>query len=90
MSVFNPSLLPPKDYLSTYGVDEITTLADFYGKPAEVEFEGVTNILLTPSAGKDLLSEWKILRRTLLQEIDTIMKSKLLEKAPGLQELLEK
>ena len=32
MSVFNPSLLPPKDYLSTYGVDEITALADFYGK----------------------------------------------------------
>lgn len=37
---FNPSLLPPKESLSTYGIDKITILADFYGKPAKVEFDG--------------------------------------------------
>ena len=42
MSVFHPASLPEKDSLSTYGNNEIACLANFYGKPAEVEFQGTT------------------------------------------------
>ncbi len=89
MSVFNPSLLPAKEDLSSYGVDKISCLGDFYGKPAEVEFDGIT-YSSTPLLNKDdLISEWAIFKRALLQERDEIMKSKSLEKAPEFQEVLE-
>ncbi len=75
MSVFNPSLLPAKEDLrSSYGVDKISCLGDFYGKPAEVEFDGIT-YSSTPLLNKDdLISEWAIFKRALLQERDEIMK----------------
>lgn len=64
MSIFNPALLPSKESLNTYGNDEITLLANFYGKPAEVEFDGATY------SSPQILSEWKLFRRALLQERD--------------------
>lgn len=90
MSVFNPALLPPKESLNTYGVDKITTLADFYGEPAEVEFDGETHTSPPLLNKEDLLSEWTIFKRAFLQERDTIRKSKPLNKAPHLQEVLKK
>ncbi len=89
MSVFNPSLLPAKEDLSSYGVDKISCLGDFHGKPAEFEFDGIT-YSSTPLLNKDdLISEWAIFKRALFQERDEIMKSKSLEKAPEFQEVLE-
>ncbi len=70
-------------------MDKISCLRDFYGKPAEVEFDGIT-YSSTPLLNKDnLISEWAIFKRALLQERDEIMKSKSLEKAPEFQEVLE-
>ncbi len=61
----------------------------FHGKPAEVEFDGIT-YSSTPLLNKDdFISEWAIFKRALLQERDEIMKSKSLEKAPEFQEVLE-
>ena len=89
MSIFNPSLLPSKDSLNVYGNDEITLLANFYGKPAEVKFDGVTYSSPPLLNRDDLLSEWKIFRRALLQERDATIKHKALQTVPDLQEVLQ-
>ena len=68
MSVFHPASLPEKDSVSTYGNNEIACLANFYGKPAEVEFQGTTYSSPTLLNGEDLLSEWKLFKRAMLQE----------------------
>ena len=42
-SIFNPALLPDDEtLLKTYGVSNLSTLANFYVEKAEVMFEGVT------------------------------------------------
>ena len=47
-SIFNPSLLPEdENALSKYGIDHLTALGDFYGKEAEVKFEGKKYFLTT-------------------------------------------
>ena len=51
-SVFNPALLPD---------DELSTLANFYGKKAEVTFEGVTYSCCYMNK-EELLGEWQVLR----------------------------
>lgn len=89
MSIFNPALLSSKESLSTYGDNEITILANFYGKPAEVKFNGVSYSSPPLLNREDLLSEWKIFRRALLQERNSLVKSKCLTKVPHLQELLQ-
>lgn len=66
----HPSLLPSKDYLGIYGVDEISTFRDFYDKADKVKFDRVTYSSPPLLNREDLLSEWKILRRTLFQEND--------------------
>ena len=42
MSIFNPSLLPTDDSITSYSNDQIQVLAQFYGEEAEVQFAGST------------------------------------------------
>ena len=41
-AIFNPSHLPSEESLSSYGLQEIKELADFYGSEASVEYLGET------------------------------------------------
>ena len=62
MTIFNPSLLPKKDYLASYGQEHIKVVhvhvADYYKKAAEVKHAGVTKDSPAILNGHELLSEW--------------------------------
>jgi hypothetical protein len=68
MSIFNPSLLPTDDSITSYGNDQIQVLAQFYGEEAEVQFAGSTFTSPPLLDREELLSEWKIFRRAFLLE----------------------
>jgi len=42
MSVFNPAKLPTQEGLSSYGLQEIESLANFYGREATVVYQGAS------------------------------------------------
>ena len=67
-SIFCPSKLPPKDQLGSYGCYEIDLLSNFYGRAASVEYEGATYTSPPLRNAEDLVSEWKMYRRAMLQE----------------------
>ena len=88
-SIFNPAELPTEDSLSTYGVQQIKELADFYGTEASVTYHGVTSTSNPLVNYDELLSEWKVFRRVLCKEKNLFMSAKGLSKAPSLQDLLQ-
>ena len=57
MSIFNPSLLPTDDSITSYGNDQIQVLAQFYGEEAEVQFAGSTFTSPPLLDREELLSE---------------------------------
>ncbi len=72
MSVFNSSLLPTKDNLSAYRIEEIPCLDC---ESAKVEFDGVTCF----SPALLVLLEQAIFKRAFLQENDKNVNSRSLE-----------
>ena len=73
MSIFNPSLLPTDDSITSYSNDQIQVLAQFYWEEAEVQFAGSTFTSPLLLDREELLSEWKIFRRAFLLEKNSIM-----------------
>ena len=88
-SIFNPAELPTYDSLSSYGVQQIKELADFYGTEASVTYHGVTYTSQPLVAHDELVSEWKVFRRALCKEKELLMSSKGQSKCPSLQDLLQ-
>ncbi len=91
MSVFNPASLPQADdpAFRTYGQEEITLLASFYGKEAHVEFQS-ESFQFPPVIDQDgLLSEWPVFRRALLHERQIFMSSEKLTKSPTFQQVFQ-
>ena len=78
-SIFNPA-----EFLSSYGLDEIRVLADFYGREASTEYRGVTYTSPPLLSGDELISEWKVFRRALCKEKELLMRSLKLSKPPSL------
>lgn len=66
-SIFNPAQLPAEESLSSYGLQEINDLADFYGNEASLEYHGVTYTSPPLLDREELLSEWKIFRKAYLE-----------------------
>ena len=71
-SIFNLSLLPQEQSLNSYGLQEITDLADFYGSEASVEFQGAIYKSSPLLDREELLSEWKFFRRAFYKEKELI------------------
>ena len=89
-SIFNPAQLPTEEStMSSYGVQEIRNLADFYGKEASVDYLGVTYTSAPLVDRDELLSEWKIFRRALCKEKELIVRLKKLSTPPSMQEVLQ-
>lgn len=87
-SIFNPAKLPTEECMSSYGLQEIQKLADFYGKEASVEYLGVTYTSPPLLDREELLSEWKIFRRALYKERELIVRSKK-QSTPSMQEVFQ-
>ena len=76
-SVFNPALLPDDEtLLRAYGNSKLSTLANFYGEKAIVTFEGVTYSSLAIINKEELLEEWQVFKRAILQEKKVMMEKK--------------
>ena len=89
-SIFNPALLPAAEgSLSSYGNEEIRNLADFYGKEATIEYNGITYKSPPLLEHKELESEWKVFRRALYREKKIIMWSNNLSTSPSMQAVLQ-
>ena len=90
MSIFNPATLPSEESLSSYGNEQIKLLAGFYGEEATVEYNGEAHTSKPLIDASELLSEWKIFRRTLVVEKKSLMERKnspIL--SPTMQDILE-
>lgn len=81
---FNPALLPAaEESLSLYGNEQIQNLADFYGKEATIEYNGIT--YKSPP-----ILEHKELGRFLdYREKKLIMRSNNLSTSPSMQAVLQ-
>ena len=86
-SIFNPNQFPSENDISSYGLQEIKVLADFYGSNATVEFEGT--IFSSPPLldHEELMSEWKTFRRALLQEKQRVIAANELSTSPSLEQV---
>ena len=67
---------------------ELEVLANFNGKEASVEHNGVRFTSPSLLNSEDLQTEWKRFRRAIRLERDALMCSKNLDTAPSLQDLL--
>ena len=86
-SIFSP-LFPSKEELKGYGDDEIKVLSSFYGCIASVEFEGIKYTSPPVLNADELISEWKVYCRAMLQEKGTMLAAKGDSKSlPTMQEL---
>ena len=74
-STFNPVELTIYDSVSSYGVQQIKELADFYGTEASVTYHGVTYTSQPFVTHDELVSEWKVFRRAWYKE-ELLMSSK--------------
>ena len=87
-SIFNPAQLPTEDAMSTHGLQEIESLANFYGREATVVYHDVSYTSPPLLDQKELISEWKIFRRALYKE-KLIIQTKELLTNPTMQEVLQ-
>ena len=87
-SVFNPASLPLEETaLPDYGKKEVEVLAQFYGSEATVVYDGVT-FSSPPLIDKDeILVEWRLFKRALIQESRLVREEKNTAKAPSLQDV---
>ena len=88
MSVFNPSLLPTDDSITTYGNDQIQVLTVFYGEGAEVLYAGSTFTSPPLLDREELLSEWKIFRCAFLLKKKSIIEHRKELVSPSMQDLI--
>ena len=86
-SIFCPAKLPPKDQLGSYGCYEIELLSNFYGRAASVEYEGATYKSPPLINAEDLVSEWKVYRRAMLQEKERLIAFKGNVEIPSIQDV---
>ena len=84
-SIFNPAQLPAEESLSSYGLQDIQELADFYGNKASIEYlnEHTSLPLLNR---EELISEWKIFRLALYNEKEKLVRFK--NSTPSTQQVL--
>ena len=87
-SVFNPASLPSEETaLPNYGKKEVEVLAQFYGSEVTVVYDGVT-FSSPPLINKDeILVEWRLFKRALIQESRLVREEKKTAKAPNLQDV---
>ena len=65
-SIFDPIHLPDsEESLSTYGMEKLRTLTDFYGKEQTLSFEGNAGVSKPDVDPDQAEAEWKIFRRIL-------------------------
>ena len=65
-SIFDPRHLPGKEEeLSTYGVETLQKLTDFYGKEQRVTYEDKTGVSHPDVNAEQAEAEWKIFRRVM-------------------------
>ena len=70
-SIFDPIHLPDsEESLSTYGMEKLRTLTDFYGKEQTLSFEGNTGVSKPDVDPDQAEAEWKIFHRILSPSID--------------------
>ena len=86
-SIFCPAKLPPKNQLESYGCNEIELLSNSYGRAASVEYEGATYTSPPLINAEDLVSEWKVYRRAMLQEKERLIASKGNVEIPSMQDV---
>ena len=88
-SIFNPAEVPTdQDSLSSYGLQQIKDLADFYGRQASVDYCGVTYTSPPLLHRDELLSEWKVFRRAMHKEKELFMSLHKVSRPPSLQDIL--
>ncbi len=87
-AIFDPAKFPTKEsQMTSYGLEEINTLADYYGNDASVEYDATIHTSPAVLDREELLSEWKTFRRALIQEKASVVQAK--ETRPSLQDLLQ-
>lgn len=87
-SVFNPASLPSDDAaLPNYGEKELGVLAEFYGSEATVIYEGVTFSSPPLIDKEEILMEWHLFKRALVQECRLLKEEKKTAKEPSLQDV---
>ena len=63
-SIFDPIHLPDsEEFLSTYGMEKLRTLTDFYGKEQTLSFEGNAGVSKPDVDPDQAEAEWKIFHR---------------------------
>ena len=68
-SIFDPIHLPDsEESLSTYGMEKLSTLTDFYGKEQTLSFEGNAGVSKPDVDPDQAEAEWKIFRRILFNQ----------------------
>ena len=68
-SAFDPIHLPDsEESLSTYGMEKLRTLTDFYGKEQTLSFEGNAGVSKPDVDPDQTEAEWKIFRRILFTQ----------------------
>ena len=85
-SIVNSHHFPSENDISSYGLQEIKVLSEFYGSNATVEFEGT--IFSSPPLldHKELMSEWKTFRRALLKKKQRVIAANELTTSPSLEQ----
>jgi len=87
-SIFNPASLPTDpSALPAYGRTQIQALAEFYGQEATVVFNDTTYTSPSLIDGDELVTEWRLFKRALLQEKVAIMEKSSLSRQPTMQEV---
>ncbi len=87
-AIFDPAKFPTEEsQITSFDLEEINTLADYYGNDASVEYDGTIHTSPAVLDREELLSEWKTFRRALIQEKASVVQAK--ETRPSLQDLLQ-
>ncbi len=76
-AIFDPAKFPTEEsQITSYGLEEINTLADYYGNDASVEYDGTIHTSPAVLDREELLSEWETFRRALIQEKASVVHAK--------------
>ena len=89
-SIFDPSLLPSDEaLLSSYGIDQLKVLVDFYGNAVTTEFEGEKYTSPSLIDSEEVFAEWQLFKRAFAREIKAVVEKRKLSNPPTLQEVKE-
>lgn len=90
MSVFNPAKLPTQECLSSYGLQEMESLANFYGREATVVYQGASYTSPPLLDREELIAEWKVFRRAFYKEKELMVQARgTSTPPPTMQEVLQ-